>query len=88
MVWLCGTGAPALSSLARPAPRPVRRAARSAGRSRRPKWSGPAAPSSSAAGEFAEFVAALKKELAYANVHTSTSGGGEIRGQIKRWSHR
>ena len=41
-----------------------------------------------AAGEFAEFVAALKKELAYANVHTSISGGGEIRGQIKRWSRR
>jgi hypothetical protein len=41
------------------------------------------------AGEFAEFLAALKKELAYANVHTNLSGTGEIRGQIKRWSsHR
>ena len=40
-----------------------------------------------AAGEFAEFVAALKKELAYANVHTNLSPGGEIRGQIKRWGH-
>jgi hypothetical protein len=41
------------------------------------------------AGEFAEFVAALRKDLAYANVHTSLSGSGEIRGQIKRWgSHR
>jgi hypothetical protein len=39
-------------------------------------------------GEFAEFLAALKKELAYANVHTNLSGSGEIRGQIKRWSHR
>lgn len=33
-----------------------------------------------AAGEFAEFVAALKKELAYVNVHSSLFGGGEIRG--------
>jgi hypothetical protein len=41
------------------------------------------------AGEFAEFVAAMKKELAYANVHTNLSGTGEIRGQIKRWGfHR
>jgi hypothetical protein len=40
-------------------------------------------------GEFAEFLAALKKELAYANVHTNLSGSGEIRGQIKRWGfHR
>jgi hypothetical protein len=37
------------------------------------------------AGEFAEFLAAMKKELAYANVHTNLSGTGEIRGQIKRW---
>ena len=40
------------------------------------------------AGEFAEFVAAMKKELAYANVHTNLSGTGEIRGQIKRWGPR
>lgn len=40
-----------------------------------------------AAGEFSEFVAALRKELAYANVHTSQSQGGEIRGQVQRRSH-
>jgi hypothetical protein len=40
-------------------------------------------------GDFAEFLAALRKELAYANIHTNLSGSGEIRGQIKRWSsHR
>lgn len=40
-----------------------------------------------AAGEFNEFVAALRKGIAYANVHSSTFGGGEIRGQIRidRW---
>jgi CHRD domain len=36
-----------------------------------------------AAGEFAEVVALIRKGLAYANVHTAASGGGEIRGQIR-----
>ena len=40
-------------------------------------------PQGIAAGEFAEFVRALRSGLAYANVHTATSPGGEIRGQIK-----
>lgn len=35
-----------------------------------------------AAGEFAELVAALRSGAAYANVHTNTFPGGEIRGQI------
>ena len=34
------------------------------------------------AGEFAELVAALRAGKAYANVHSATFGGGEIRGQI------
>ena len=35
-----------------------------------------------AAMEFGELVRALRAGAAYANVHTSTFGGGEIRGQI------
>jgi hypothetical protein len=35
------------------------------------------------AGEFAEAVAAIRSGLAYANVHTTLSPGGEIRGQLK-----
>jgi CHRD domain-containing protein len=35
-----------------------------------------------APGEFAELVRALRAGAAYANVHTTTFGGGEIRGQI------
>ncbi len=37
-----------------------------------------------AAGEFAEVMALIRKGLAYANVHTAASPGGEIRGQIRR----
>ena len=36
-----------------------------------------------ATGEFDELVAAIRSGLAYANVHTSQSTGGEIRGQIR-----
>ena len=34
------------------------------------------------AGEFAELVRALRGGVAYANVHTTTHPGGEIRGQV------
>jgi len=35
-----------------------------------------------APGEFAELIAALRAGAVYANVHTATFGGGEIRGQV------
>ena len=35
-----------------------------------------------AAGEFAELIRALRAGVTYANVHSTTWGGGEIRGQI------
>ena len=35
-----------------------------------------------AAGDFAAFLAALRSEAAYGNVHTTQFGAGEIRGQI------
>ena len=38
------------------------------------------------AGEFAEVVGLIRKGLAYANVHSSLSPGGEIRGQIRQGS--
>jgi hypothetical protein len=36
-----------------------------------------------AAGEFDEFIAAIRSGNAYANVHSTQSQGGEIRGQLK-----
>jgi hypothetical protein len=35
-----------------------------------------------AAGEFAEFVKALRKRAAYVNVHTDLYPSGEIRGNV------
>lgn len=35
-----------------------------------------------AAGEFSEFLDALREEASYANVHTANFGGGEIRAQV------
>ena len=40
------------------------------------------------AGEFAELVAAMRAGKAYANVHSATFGGGEIRGQINDENQR
>jgi hypothetical protein len=34
------------------------------------------------AGEFSEFLDALREEASYANVHTAEFGAGEIRGQL------
>lgn len=39
-------------------------------------------PQGVAAGEFDEFVQALRAEAAYVNVHTGAFGAGEIRGQV------
>jgi CHRD domain len=39
-------------------------------------------PQGVAAGEFAEFVQALRAEAAYVNVHSAAFGAGEIRGQV------
>jgi hypothetical protein len=40
------------------------------------------------AGEFRKFLRAISKEIAYVNVHTTQSPGGEIRGQVKVVDHR
>jgi hypothetical protein len=84
MVWLCGT-----ANLPGPAgTQPCPQSGTISGTITAAEVVGPGGAQQLGAGEFAEFVAALKKELAYANVHTNLSTGGEIRGQIKRWSHR
>jgi len=43
---------------------------------------GPGGAQQLGAGEMAELAAAMRAGVAYANVHTTASPGGEIRGQI------
>jgi CHRD domain len=47
----------------------------------------PASDQGIRAGEFDELVRALRAGVAYANVHTPTYAGGEIRGQLDREHH-
>jgi hypothetical protein len=78
MVWLCGTAA-------NPGPAGTQQCPQSGTISGtiRPANVGAIATQGIAAGEFAEFVAAMRKGLAYVNVHTVQSPGGEIRGQVR-----
>ena len=43
---------------------------------------GASAPQQLAAGDLARFIDAMESGVAYVNVHTSLSPGGEIRGQV------
>jgi len=38
-----------------------------------------------AAGQISQFIEAMRASAAYANVHTTASPGGEIRGQVLGW---
>jgi CHRD domain len=91
MVWLCGTGAPGTPLAGPEGTQTCPQSGTISGTITAENVvaiGGANAGQQIAAGEFAEFLAAVKKELAYANIHTNLSAGGEIRGQIKRWSHR
>jgi hypothetical protein len=81
MVWLCGTDA-----LPGPTGTPRCGGPRSGGASRTITAADVIGPSGQGigAGEFAEFLRAVRTGYAYANVHSSRNAGGEIRGQLKR----
>lgn len=81
MVWLCGTAAlpgPA-GTPACPTPGGSVSGSFAAG-----QVLGPAGAQQITAGDLASVIDALRNGVAYANVHTSISPGGEIRGQIGR----
>jgi len=83
MVWLCQTAtnlAPA--AVAATTPTCSSPAFSSSGVITAASIVGPGGAQQLGAGELAELAAALRAGVAYANVHTTTSPGGEIRGQI------
>jgi hypothetical protein len=82
-VWFCQTGqanAP-VGTQACPQPAAGDRATLT-GTWKAADVTGGAAGQGIAAGEIAELIRALRAGVAYANVHSSTQGGGEIRGQV------
>jgi hypothetical protein len=82
IVWLCGTAAA-------PGPTGTQTCPQSGTITGTitPANIGAATTQGFAAGDFDEFVEAVRNGLAYANVHTTGSPGGEIRGQIHRGGH-
>lgn len=82
-VWLCQSAAnPAPAAVAATTPVCASPAASFSGRITSTSVVGPGGAQQLAAGDLAELVAALRAGVAYVNVHTHLSLGGEIRGQI------
>ena len=88
MIWLCGTGT--TQPLAGP---PGTQTCPQSGTIRGMISAANVTPSATAtaqqiaAGELNEVIAAIRAGVAYVNIHTAVSPGGEIRGQL-RASHR
>ena len=87
-VWLCqSTTNPAPAAVAATTPVCTSPAGLFSGRITATSVIGPGATQQLGAGELAELVAALRAGVAYTNVHTNLSPGGEIRGQIRPGHH-
>jgi CHRD domain len=81
MVFLCNNVTPAPANVPTPPPCPQGSGTVS-GELTAADVGAAAAGQGVAANEFAEFVAALRAEAAYGNLHTDAFLGGEIRGQV------
>lgn len=87
-VWLCqSTTNPAPAAVAATTPICASPAGVYSGRITAGSVVGPGGAQQLGAGELAELVAALRAGVAYVNVHTNLSPGGEIRGQIGAGHH-
>ena len=84
LVWLCQTATnPAPAAVAAITPVCSSPTFSSSGIITAASIVGPGGAQQLGAGELAELVAALRAGVAYVNVHTTVSPGGEIRGQIR-----
>lgn len=87
-VWLCQSATnPAPAAVASTTPLCTSPAGVFSGRITTAAVVGPGGAQQLAAGELEELVAALRAGVAYTNVHTVLSPGGEIRGQIGPGHH-
>jgi hypothetical protein len=87
-VWLCQSASnPAPTAVAATTPVCTSPAGVFSGRITAASVIGPGGTQQLGAGELNELVAALRAGVAYTNVHTSISPGGEIRGQIGSGHH-
>jgi hypothetical protein len=88
MVWLCQSATnPAPAAVAATTPVCSSPAFASSGVITANSVVGPGGAQQLGAGELAELVAALRAGVAYVNVHTNLSAGGEIRGQVDAHHH-
>jgi len=88
MVWLCQSATnPAPAAVAAITPVCASPAGVYSGRITAASVVGPGGAQQLAAGELEELVAALRAGVAYVNVHTNLSPGGEVRGQIGKGHH-
>jgi hypothetical protein len=87
-VWLCQSATnPAPAAVAATTPLCASPAGAFSGRITANSVVGPGGAQQLGAGELTELVAALRAGVAYVNVHTNISPGGEIRGQIGTGRH-
>lgn len=85
VVWLCGTGAPGTQFAGPPGTSTCPQSGTVSGTAMNPDVGPGAGTQQLTAGEataIEEVIAAMRAGVAYANVHTNLSPGGEIRGQI------
>lgn len=87
-VWLCQSAVnPAPAAVAATTPTCASPAGVYSGRITAASVVGPGGAQQLGASELEELVAALRAGVAYVNVHTNLSPGGEIRGQIRTGHH-